>query len=63
MTEDHTPDDVGAEELLELYPIESCPRCDGSEFIVDVRHDSPTFRCRRCGALWRYELGYVWSVE
>lgn len=63
MTEDHSSDEVGTEDLGDVCPIEVCPRCDGREFVIDLRHDAPTFRCLGCGTLWKYELGYVWSMD
>jgi hypothetical protein len=44
-------------------PIDACPGCAETEFLVMTAHDAVAFRCVGCAALWRYELGFVWAVQ
>lgn len=63
MTKELGPEDDATADVGETWPIEACPRCDGREFELDLRHDTTVFRCRECNACWKYELGFVWAME
>lgn len=46
-----------------LGPVESCPGCEGRDFVVEERAESVVFLCLGCKTAWRYELGFVWPIE
>jgi hypothetical protein len=45
-----------------LGPIESCPECNGRDFLIEEKRQGMVFQCLGCNRCWRYELGYVWPV-
>jgi hypothetical protein len=45
-----------------LGPLDRCPGCGGSDFLVDEPEGLLVFHCLGCDESWRYELGYVWRV-
>ncbi len=51
-----------AEVMHEMGPIDSCPDCNGRDFLTEDVRDTMVFTCLGCGARWRYELGFVWQV-
>lgn len=53
--------DASAPVVHEMGPIERCPACDGTDFLIDERN-GVIFRCLGCGQGWAYELGWVWPV-
>ncbi len=45
-----------------IGPLDRCPECGGSDFLVDEPDGLVVFHCLGCDGSWRYELGYVWRV-
>lgn len=54
--------DLASPIVHNLGPLDRCPGCEGSDFLVDESDGLVIFRCLGCGESWRYELGYVWRV-
>ncbi|GEM_PF-5464308 len=53
---------IGGPIVHHLGPIDECPGCGGRDFLIRDLDDFVAWNCLGCGALWRYELGYVWPV-